>query len=428
LTETPIYKDLKMSSPLRLYNTMTRQMEAFKPRESIGPVKIFTCGPSIYNWPHIGNYRTFLFEDILQRYLEFRGYPVERLINFTDVEDKAIVRANQEGLALEELTRPVAERFFKDCALLNINLPPPIARSTTSVDQAVYLIERLLEKQIAYWHGADVFYDPLKFKGFGKLYGLDMNRWPKKKVRFYRDTYPGQRWNRGDFILWKSWRKSDGDIYWETSLGSGRPAWNIQDPAMITKHLGAALDICCGGIDNLIRHHDYNIAVIEGVYGKTLAKYWLHGQHVLIEGDKMSKSRGNIVYVRDLLNRGYQPHHIRFFLIYQHYRSRLNLTEDHLNLTRGKVDTFRELVSRLQHQEPAKGRSEADSEKLVDRLQIDFEDRLNDDLDVCGAFDGLFDKVSHLVRMDLHGRLGSRDRQRAQDILRRMDRVLKVLE
>jgi cysteinyl-tRNA synthetase len=403
-------------------------MEVFKPREGSSQVKMFTCGPSIYNWPHIGNYRTFLFEDILQRYLEFRGYAVDRLINFTDVEDKAVARANQEGLPLEELTQPVADRFFKDCALLNINLPHPVARSSTSVDQAVYLIEQLLEKQIAYRHGGDVFYDPTKFKEFGKLYRLDMSRWPKKKIRFYKDTYPGQRWNLGDFILWKSWRQSDGNVYWETSLGKGRPAWNVQDPAMITKHLGHALDICCGGVDNLVRHHDYNIAVIEGVYGKELAKYWLHGQHVLIEGAKMSKSRGNIVYVQDLLNLGYQPHHIRFFLIYGNYRSKLNLTDDHLHLARGKVDTFREMVSRLRHPDAARGRSNKDSEKLMDHLQIDFEDRLNDNLDVRGAFDGLYDKVYHLVRMDLDGRLGAPERDQAIEKLHYMDTVLKILD
>ena len=165
-----------MSSRLRLQNTMTRKTEAFKPRESHGPVKVFTCGPSIYDWPHIGNYRTFLYEDILQRYMEYLGYRVERLINLTDVEDKAISRAADEGVSLEALTRPVADRFFADCEMLHILLPKPVARSTTSVDQAVDLIHALLEKKIAYWHGADVFYDPLKFKGFGRRTALEPGR------------------------------------------------------------------------------------------------------------------------------------------------------------------------------------------------------------------------------------------------------------
>jgi len=319
---------------LCLQNTMTDRKEIFKPRER-GRVKLFTCGPSIYNWPHIGNYRTFLYEDILQRYLEYLGYRVERMINFTDVEDKAIAEARERGISLQDLTEPVAQRFRQDCRDLHIKLPPTIPRSSTSVDQAVALIQKLLDRGFAYWHGRDVFYDPLKFKGFGRLYGLDMSRWPKKKIRFRKDTYPGQRWNLGDFILWHGRRSSEDKFYWETEIGEGRPAWNVQDPAMITRHLGYQVDISCGGVDNLYRHHDYNIAVIEGVSGKPFAAYWLHGEHVLVRGVKMSKSRGNITYLADLTARGYRPHHLRFYLIYGHYRDKLNLNLDHLHLARG---------------------------------------------------------------------------------------------
>ena len=246
-----------------LTNTLTRKKEIFKPRRDKA-VKMFTCGPSIYSRPHVGNYRTFLYEDILQRYLEYLDYRVERLINFTDVEDKSISEAREKGITLGELTNPVAERFFKEAELLKIKLPGHIARSSTSVDAAVRLIRSLLDKGYAYWHGKDVFYDPLKFKGFGKLFGLDMSRWPEKRRRFGKDTYPGQRWNLGDFILWHGYKEKEGEgYYWETELGRGRPSWNIQDPAMITKHLGDQIDIACGGVDNLYRHHDYTIAVIE---------------------------------------------------------------------------------------------------------------------------------------------------------------------
>ncbi|MFP4667790.1 MAG: class I tRNA ligase family protein, partial [Desulfobacterales bacterium] len=335
-----------MPAELHLLNSMTRKKQKFVPRHPDGTVKIFTCGPSIYNWPHIGNYRTFLFEDILERYLDYLGYTVERLINFTDMEDKAIARANELGISLQELTRPVAEKFIQECEMFNIGLPDTIARSTTSAEQAVLLIRRLLENRTAYRHKGDIFYDPLKFKDFGKLFGLDMSRWPKKRIRFRKDTYPGQRWNLGDFILWKKRRPSDGNIYWKTELGEGRPAWNIQDPAMITKHLGWELDICCGGIDNIYRHHDYNIAVIEAISGKELAHFWLHGGHVRVGGKKMSKTRGNIVYFNDLLSRGFQPHHIRFFLIYGDYREPLNMNTDRLNCARGKIETLRSMINR----------------------------------------------------------------------------------
>ncbi|MBS3732518.1 MAG: class I tRNA ligase family protein [Desulfobacterales bacterium] len=416
-----------MPASLHLHNTMTRKKDQFIPRKPGRPVKMFTCGPSIYNWPHIGNYRTFLFEDILQRFLEYLGYRVDRLINFTDMEDKAIARANELGISLEDLTRPVADSFIRDCGALNIYLPQTIARSTTSVEQAVDLIGRLMEKNIAYRHGRDIFYDPLKFKGFGRLYGLDMRKWPKKRIRFRKDTYPGQRWNMGDFILWKGWRPGDGEIFWDTELGRGRPAWNVQDAAMIAGYLGEELDICCGGIDNLYRHHDYNIAVIEGVSGKELAPFWAHSRHVSINGAKMSKSRGNIVYVRELMDKGYAARHIRFFLVYGHYRSRRDLTGDRIHQARGKIDTFREMVRNLRTRGVGDKFASAAAKPLIDRLQPDFENRMNDDLDVKAAFDGTYNTVSQLMDMALGGDLGTADIEAVKQRLGRIDSVLQVL-
>ena len=183
-------------------------------------------------------------------------------------------------------------------------MPERIPRSSTSVEQAVYLIRKLLEKGCAYRHKGDIFFDPLKFEGFGKLFRLDMSKWPKTRKRFKQDTYPGRRWNLGDFILWHGCRKGD-KVCWDTEIGRGRPSWNIQDPAMISETMGYSLDIFCGGIDNLYRHHDYNIAVMESVSGKELSRYWLHGQHVLVGGKKMSKSLHNIVYPEDLLAQGF---------------------------------------------------------------------------------------------------------------------------
>lgn len=417
-----------MPENLHLQNTMTRKKEPFAPRRSDKGIRIFTCGPSIYNQPHIGNYRTFLFEDILQRYLEYLGCRVKRLINFTDMEDKAIARANELGISLEEMTQPVAEQFLKECKQLFITLPHSIARSTSCVDSAVLLIQRLLEKKIAYKHGLDIFYDPLKFKGFGRLYGLDMSKWPRKKIRFRKDTYSGQRWNLGDFILWKGWRKSDGPIFWQTPLGKGRPAWNVQDPAMIVRHLGYELDICCGGIDNIYRHHDYNIAVVEGVSGKTLAPFWLHGGHVKVRGAKMSKSRGNIVYLQDLIFQGYKPHHIRFFLICSHYRKSLDLTGKSLDLARGRVETFREMVRVIGRHIASPGLSDPEGKSLAGRLQQDFEIPMNNDLDVETAFENLYKTLCRLVEISSAGRLAGKDARRAQALLQKINQVLHILD
>ena len=251
---------------LNLYNSLTRKIEPFHPADDM-QVKMYTCGPSTYQPAHIGNYRTFLFEDILQRYLEYLGYKVTRLMTLTDVEDKAISEAKKDNLTVEELTSKNEAVFFKDFELLKIKKPDYPVRASKAVDQAVDLISKLLKKGIAYFYtyeGAkNVYFDPLKFGGFGKLAHLDMSKWPKKKRRFHKDTYPGTPWNRGDFVLWHGCEQTD--VCYQAPMGMGRPAWNIQDAAIVTKYLGFTVDVGCGGIDNLVRHHDYTLAVAEAV-------------------------------------------------------------------------------------------------------------------------------------------------------------------
>ncbi|MGE5533082.1 MAG: class I tRNA ligase family protein, partial [Bacillota bacterium] len=275
---------------LNLYNTLTRKIEPFQPSED-KEVKMYTCGPSTYQPAHIGNYRTFLFEDVLQRYLEYLGYNVRRLMTLTDVEDKAITQAKKENLSIEELTSKNEAIFFRDFELLKIQTPEYPIKASTAIDQASNLISKLIEKGIAYhyfYEGTEnIYFDPLKFEDFGKLAHLDISKWPKKKRRFHKDTYPGTPWNRGDFILWHSCKQND--VCYQTSIGNGRPAWNIQDAAIVTKHLGFTIDVACGGIDNLVRHHDYTLAVAEAVSDKQFCRYWLHGGHLFVENKKMSK-------------------------------------------------------------------------------------------------------------------------------------------
>ena len=242
--------------------------------------------------------------------------------------------------------------------LLRLKLPDPIPRSSTSVDQAVKLIRVLLDKGFAYRHENNIFFDPLKFKGFGKLSRLDMSRWPKEKRRFRRDTYPGRRWNLGDFILWHGYREGDA-VFWDTEIGRGRPSWNIQDPAMVTKHLGYTIDISCGGIDNLYRHHDYNIAVIEAASGEEFARYWIHGEHLLVNGKKMSKSLGNIIYPDDLVANGKTGQHLRFYLMYRHHRKRLNFTAASFQEASNMLDSLRAIVQEIVQPLPARGKATA---------------------------------------------------------------------
>jgi len=410
---------------LMLFNSMTRRLEEFKPLKN-GTVKMFTCGPSIYQLPHIGNYRTFLYEDVLQRYLEYLGYKVERVLVITDVEDKAITEAEKEGMTLKELTERNAQIFLEELKLLEVKIPPDIPRSSTTVDQAVRLIEKLLEKGYAYWHRGNVYYDPQKFKGFGKLYGLDMSRWPRQKKRFHRDTYPGNRWNLGDFILWHGYKEGD-KVFWGTKLGRGRPAWNVQDPAMVTQYLGFKVDIYCGGIDNIIRHHDYVIAVVESVSGEQLARYWFHGQHLFVNGKKMSKSQGNIIYPKDLIQRGCQWQHIRFFLINGYYRKRLNFTFDKFKKACNRLHKFKGMISKLQKVETTAIKSNSKAKRLILKLRKDFEENMNNDLHVKDAFDALYQTVSKLTSLAEKGEITMEEAEEAVAALKSIDKVLQVI-
>ncbi len=393
---------------------------------------MFTCGPSVYRRPHLGNYRTFLYEDLLQRYLEYLGYDVVRLISLTDIEDKAIVEAEKEGVSVKELAQRNRRIFLEDSELLKMKRPTysacMMACSSTAVEEVAKLIKTLLEKGYAYYYEhkgrRSVYYDPLKFKGFGKLSKLDMSRWPRKKRRFHKDTYPGTPWNKGDFILWHGHKEGDAD-YWDTEIGRGRPSWNIQDAATITKYLGFNVDVACGGIDNLVRHHDYTIAIIEGVSGEELAHYWFHGQHLFVDGKKMSKSKGNVYYPNDLVKMGYTGEHIRFFLIYGHYRKRLNFTLKKMKRASRRLNIFKNMVRSFEKAESKESSQKA--KKLVDDLIRVFESYMNDDLNVRAAFDALFSVVKKLDNLRKRGKLGYEDACAATDRLRKIDSVLQVV-
>jgi len=409
---------------LVLHNSMTRRIERFKPL-SDREVKMFTCGPSTYQRQHIGNYRTFLFEDVLQRYLEYKGCRVIRTLNFTDIEDKSIKEAQKEKMDIFELTQPCAHAFFEDMRLLKIKPPTYNPRSSTSIDQAVLLIQQLLKNGNAYWYRGNVYFDPLTFRDFGKLAHLDMSRWPRKKRCFHRDTYPGNPWNLGDFILWHGYRKGD-TVYRDTAIGRGRPAWNIQDPAMVIQTLGFSIDIFCGGEDNLVRHHDYIIAVVESVSGKPLARYWLHCSHLLVNGKKMSKSKGNIIYIDDILKEGYTGEEIRFFLIYGYYRRRLDFSYDRLRETVSRLRQAHGFIKAIQNSDA--GVSDKRVKGLSDRLKLDFEKNLDNDLHVKQAFDSIFHTLSQLARFARTSRVASADAKGIISTLRGIDSVLQVFK
>ncbi len=366
---------------LRLFNSLGKKMETFEPVNA-KVVTIFTCGPSIYQRAHIGNFRTFLFEAVLVRYLTYSSLRVERGLNFTDIEDKAISEARKSGVTVKELTDENIAGFLREMHLLRILIPDYLPRASDHVAEAAEMIERLLELGIAYRHGGNVYFNPLKFSGFGKLYGLDMSRWPAKNRRFHQDTYPGAQWNLGDFILWHGYREGD-PLFWETRIGRGRPSWNIQDPGMVGRHFQETLSIYCGGIDNLYRHHDYSIAILESVRPYPMARFWLHGHHLFVDGKKMSKSRGNMLYTDNLLSQGYDAAEIRFFLIDGHYREKLFYTERAMKSAADKLRRFRKRVREILE---TAGRAEPQVDKRAGRIRETFRDRMDQDLEVHGAF------------------------------------------
>lgn len=406
------------------YNSLTKKVEVFNPINN-KEIKMFTCGPSIYRKPHIGNYRTFIFEDILQRYLEYLGYNVTRLMNFTDIEDKAIEEAKKKGITVKELTKNIADIFHDEIKLLNIKSPTYIVRSTETVDEAIKIISKLLEKGYAYYYKEDIFFDPTKFNGFGKLYGLDMTKWPKKKIRFKRDNYSNNIWNLGDFILWHSCEDENYPC-WDAPIGRGWPAWNAQDPGIITHSLGNKVDICCGGIDNRLMHHDYNIAIMESYSGEDFCPYWLHGHHLFVNGKKMSKRKGNILYIEDLLKKGYSTREIRFFLIYSQYSKKMNFTFSKFDKTKKKLNEFLKMINYLLIKNNPR-ESSPNVHMLLDELSKSFEAEMGDDLNVKNAFDSIFLTVKKLYLLKKKGMISDKDSEIISNKMHRIDEVLQVI-
>ena len=413
----------KQKNSFKFYNSLSKKIEELKIEGN--QIKMFTCGPSIYRKPHIGNYRTFLFEDILQRYLEYLGYNVTRLMNFTDIEDKAIEEAKMKGITVNELTKKIADIFHDEIKLLNIKTPTYIVRSTETVEETINIISKLLEDGYAYYYKEDIYFNPLKFKEFGKLYGLDMTKWPKNKVRFKRDNYSNNMWNLGDFILWHSC-KDETYPCWDASIGRGWPAWNVQDPGIIIHSLGTKVDICCGGIDNRLMHHDYNIAIMESYSGEDFCPYWVHSHHLFVNGRKMSKRKNNILYVENLIKDGYSTKEIRFFLIYSQYREKMNFTYPKVHRTSKKLNEFITMINYLLLMKKIEN-SSSEVTRLIDDLTMGFEGNMGNDLNVKKAFDKVYEIIKKLYKLKNKGKISDNDSELISNKLHKIDEVLQVI-
>ncbi len=312
-----------------LYNTLTREKEEFTPLDK-KQVRMYSCGPTVYNYPHIGNYRAYIFADTLKRVLLYSGFEVKHIMNLTDVDDKTIRDSQKEGKTLKEFTEFYSEEFFKDIKHLNILPPAKFTKATDYVEEMISIIKELLQKGTAYKsEDGSVYFNIKKFENYGKLSGLVLEAQKENASgRIQTDEYDKD--NVQDFALWKAWNKEDGDVFWETELGKGRPGWHIECSAMSMKNLGEEIDIHTGGVDNIFPHHENEIAQSEGATGKQFVKYWMHNEWVLVDQKKMAKSEKNFYTLRDLIDRNVDPVAYRFWLLMANYRTRVNFVWDAL--------------------------------------------------------------------------------------------------
>ena len=374
---------------VRFFNTYSRQIEEFRPIEE-GRVKMYTCGPTVYNHAHIGNFRAYVFEDLLQRHLEARGYEVERVMNLTDVDDKTIRGCRTLGMRLAEFTEQFKRAFFEDLETLRIKRADhyPAATEDRYIARMIEMIGQLEAQGIAYRaEDGSVYFRLSKFPDYGKLAHLNLDEL-RPSGRVSSDEY--EKESIGDFALWKAWDENDGDVKWESPWGPGRPGWHIECSAMATAILGPELDIHCGGVDNIFPHHEAEIAQSECCTGKQFVRYWLHCAHLMVEGQKMSKSAGNFYTLRDLLAKGCTGRELRFALLTVNYRLPLNFTMAGLDGARAALGRIDEWVKRISDASVA-GSGELPA-ALAGHVDAFFA-ALDDDLNISGAMGQLFDLI-----------------------------------
>lgn len=385
---------------------------------------MYSCGPTVYDYAHIGNFRAYITSDLLKRYLIYKGFKVKHVMNITDVDDKTIKRSQERKMSLQEYTDKFTEAFYEDLKMLRIQPADVFPKATDTIPEMVALIKCLMDKGLAY-KGEDgsIYYNVKKFKGYGKLSGIKQHEL-KAGARVKQDEYSKDEAH--DFALWKAWDESDGEVFWETDIGKGRPGWHIECSCMSTKHLGKHFDIHTGGVDLVFPHHENEIAQSEGCSGETFVNYWVHNEWLLVEGKKMSKSLGNFFTLRDLLDKGYSAKAIRYLLISNHYKLQANFTLDGLTAAENTVERFREFILRLTE---LKGHDRTDHvSKLISDAREGFESQMDDDLNIGPALSVIFEFIRQINKLlDDHG-LSELDAEETLDFINTIDSVLGILD
>lgn len=335
-------------TPLKLYNTLTRKKETFKPIDK-KEVRMYTCGPTVYNYPHIGNYRAYIAADVLKRTLQYNNYKVKQVMNITDVDDKTIRDSQKEKVSLKDFTEKYTNIFLEEIEVLNIQSPEKLPKATSHIKEMTKIITNLLKKKIAY-KGEDgsIYYSISKFKKYGKLAHLKFEGL-KSGARVKQDEYTKD--TASDFALWKAWDESDGEVFWETEIGKGRPGWHIECSAMSTKYLGKNFDIHTGGVDLIFPHHQNEIAQIEPITKKKFVNYWIHNEWLLVDGKKMSKSLGNFYTLKNIIEKGYNPLHFRYLALLTHYKKPLNFTFDNIDAAKTSYERIKRKIIEIRSQE-----------------------------------------------------------------------------
>jgi len=405
---------------IQFFNTLSGKIEPFHPLMP-GEVRLYTCGPTVYDYAHMGNFRAYIFEDLLKRFLISMNYNVIHVMNITDVDDKTIKGANAEGVPLEEYTRRYIDAFFEDINVLNIFKANYYPRATEHIPDMVIMIKGLLKKGYAYEKEGSIYYNISKFADYGKLSKIDLNKL-KPGQRIESDEY--EKESPQDFALWK--KKKEGEPSWETEIGEGRPGWHIECSVMSSKYLGQTFDVHCGGVDNIFPHHENEIAQSEAYSSKKFVHYWLHCRHLIVEGEKMSKSKGNFYTLRDILQKNVDPMAIRFLLLSTHYRKILNFTFEALNQASASLQRIKDFLFELKNHPFKKGENKHISE-LIEETRHKLISGLSDDLNISVVLSALFEMIRKVNILISKGKVYMKDAENLISFIRYIDKILAVL-
>ena len=405
---------------LRFYNTLSQQVEDISPRHD-NTVRMYTCGPTVYDFAHIGNFRTFTFVDLLRKCLRANGFQLNHVMNITDVDDKIIRNAAAQHKELKDYTAVYTQAFLEDCATLRLERPERLVPATEHIDDMAAAIQQLSASQHTYTSEGSVYFRIATFPGYGKLSHNDFSG-NMAGARVDVDEY--EKADARDFALWKA--PKEGEKYWDTPIGPGRPGWHIECSVMAIKYLGETLDIHAGGIDLVFPHHENEIAQSESLTGKPFSRFWLHAEFLMVEGQKMSKSLGNYYTLRDLVAKGYQPEAIRYLLASVPYRKSLNFTMDGLKSAATAIDRLRNFKLRLKTDPYPPGASEKTAARTAEALRV-FQDSLNDDLNTAEALGAVFEYVRDANSAMDSGEFHAGDAAAALEFLTRFDSIFDVL-